>query len=136
MCYQLSLIRSYFLLSTILATLNTSTPKSKTSTKTTKKDEHKKQLRKVDDTSKAVKDVKQNVSKEIPKRISPQKPLLLKEVAGKPSAEVKKHSSKYMFKCQIVVLYSSPNIQCCTKNIKYLASCIVSQLFLCHMKHC
>jgi len=74
-------------------TLNTSTPKSKTSTKTTKKDEHKKQLMKADGSSKTVKDVKPNVSKEIPKRISPQKPVLLKEVAAKPSAEVKKHSN-------------------------------------------
>ena len=93
------MIRSYFLLSTFLATLNTSTPKSKTSTKTTKKDEHKKQLMKADGSSKTVKDVKPNVSKEIPKRISPQKPVLLKEVAAKPSAEVKKHSSKYLLTC-------------------------------------
>merc|ERR1712106_544564 len=75
-------------------TLNTSTPKSKTSTKTTKKDEHKKQQKKADDTSKtAVKEVKPKVAKEIPKRISPPKPLLIKEVAGKPSAEVKKPSN-------------------------------------------
>ena len=84
-----------FCFSTILATLYTSTQKSKTSTKTTKKDEHKKQPKKADDTSKTAKEVKHNVSKEIPKRISPQKPLLIKEVAGKPISEVKKSSSKY-----------------------------------------
>ena len=80
---------------TFLATLNTSTPKSKTSTKTTKKDERKKHQKKEADTSKTEKDGKHKVSKEIPKRISPQKPLLIKEVAGKPSTEVKKPLSKY-----------------------------------------
>jgi len=83
------------LLFTFLATLNTSTPKNKTSTKTTKKDECKKKEKKLDETSKTKKDVKEKVTAEIPKRISPQKSLLMKEVPGKPVTEVKKATSKY-----------------------------------------